>query len=196
APVILGIRAIATPLACGNTVIFKSSEICPRTHRLIADALVEAGLPKGVLNVLSNAPADAPQLVEALIAHPAVRRINFTGSTKVGRHIAELSARHLKPALLELGGKAPFVVLDDADIGEAVSAAAFGAYMNQGQICMSTERIVVDAAIADDFVAALATKAKSLKAGDPRDNNTPLGCLVDASAAQRIDGLIKDAVAK
>lgn len=196
APVILGIRAIATPLACGNTVIFKSSEICPRTHRLIADALVEAGLPKGVLNVLSNAPADAPQLVEALIAHPAVRRINFTGSTKVGRHIAELSARHLKPALLELGGKAPFVVLDDADIGEAVSAAAFGAYMNQGQICMSTERIVVDATIADEFVAALATKAKSLKAGDPRDNNTPLGCLVDASAAQRIDGLIKDAVAK
>ncbi|WEJ58202.1 aldehyde dehydrogenase [Devosia sp. FJ2-5-3] len=196
APVILGVRAIATPLACGNTVVFKSSEICPRTHRLIAEVLVEAGLPKGVLNVVSNAPADAPQLVEALIAHKAIRRVNFTGSTKVGRHIAELAARNLKPALLELGGKAPFVVLDDADISEAVAAAAFGAYMNQGQICMSTERIVVDAAIADEFVTALATKAKSLKAGDPRENNTPLGCLVDASAAQRIDGLIKDAVAK
>ena len=196
APVILGVRSLATPLACGNTVVFKSSEICPRTHRLIADALFEAGLPKGVLNVVSNAPADAPELVEALIAHKGVRRVNFTGSTRVGRHIAEVAARNLKPALLELGGKAPFVVLDDADIGEAVAAAAFGAYMNQGQICMSTERVVVDDKIADEFVAALATKAASLKAGDPRKGDTPLGCLVDLSAAQRIDALIKDAVAK
>lgn len=196
APVILGVRAIATPLACGNTVVFKSSEICPRTHRLIADVLIEAGLPGGVLNVVSNAPPDAPELVEALIAHKAVRRVNFTGSTRVGRHIAEVAARNLKPALLELGGKAPFVVLDDADIGEAVAAAAFGAYMNQGQICMSTERIVVDEKIADTFVAALAAKAASLKAGDPRIGDTPLGCLVDLSAARRIEALITDAVAK
>lgn len=196
APVILGVRSLATPLACGNTVVFKSSEICPRTHRLIADALFEAGLPRGVLNVVSNAPADAPELVEALIAHKAVRRVNFTGSTRVGRHIAEVAARNLKPALLELGGKAPFVVLDDADIAEAVAAAAFGAFMNQGQICMSTERIVVDDSIADAFVAALAIKAASLKAGDPRRGDTPLGCLVDPAAAQRIEGLIKDAVAK
>jgi acyl-CoA reductase-like NAD-dependent aldehyde dehydrogenase len=193
APVILGIRAIATPLACGNTIVFKSSEICPRTHRLIADALIEGGLPKGVLNVISNAPADAPALVEVLIAHKAVRRVNFTGSTRVGRHIAELAARNLKPALLELGGKAPFVVLDDADIEEAVAAAAFGAYMNQGQICMSTERIIVDATVAGPFVAALAAKAKTLKAGDPRQGNTPLGCLVDLSAAERIKALIEDA---
>lgn len=196
APVILGVRSLATPLACGNTVVFKSSEICPRTHRLIADALFEAGLPPGVLNVVSNAPEDAPELVEALIGHKAVRRVNFTGSTRVGRHIAEVAARNLKPALLELGGKAPFVVLDDADLDQAVAAAAFGAYMNQGQICMSTERIVVDEKIADQFVAALTAKAASLKAGDPREGNTPLGCLVDLSAAQRIDGLIKDAVAK
>jgi len=196
APIILGVRSIATPLACGNTVVFKSSEICPRTHRLIADALHEAGLPKGVLNVVSNAPADAPEIVEALIAHKGIRRVNFTGSTRVGRHVAELAARNLKPALLELGGKAPFVVLDDADIEQAVAAAAFGAYMNQGQICMSTERIVVADTIADEFVAALATKAASLKAGDPRKGDTPLGCLVDLSAAQRIDALIKDAVGK
>lgn len=196
APVILGIRALATPLACGNTVVFKSSEVSPRTHRLLAEVLVEAGLPKGVINVISHAAPDAPSIVEALIAHPAIRRVNFTGSTTVGRKIAELAARNLKPALLELGGKAPMIVLDDADLEEAVAAAAFGAYMNQGQICMSTERIVVDAKVADTFVAKLGTKAKSLKAGDPRDNNTPLGCLVDPQAATRNGALIADALAK
>ncbi|KKB77709.1 salicylaldehyde dehydrogenase [Devosia soli] len=196
APVILGIRALATPLACGNTVVLKSSEISPRTHRQLAEVLIEAGLPKGVLNVVSHAAPDAPTIVEALIAHPAIRRVNFTGSTTVGRRIAELAARNLKPALLELGGKAPMIVLDDADLDEAVAAAAFGAYMNQGQICMSTERIVVDAAVADAFVVKLGAKAKTLKAGDPRDNNTPLGCLVDPQAATRNGALIADALAK
>ncbi|MGV8833295.1 MAG: aldehyde dehydrogenase [Devosia sp.] len=196
APVILGVRSLATPLACGNTVVMKTSELCPRTHRLIVETLHEAGLPAGVLNAISNAPDDAPEVVEALIAHPAIRRVNFTGSTRVGRIIAETAGRHLKPALLELGGKAPFVVLDDADLDEAVNAAAFGAYMNQGQICMSTERIVADEKIADDFVARLAAKAKTLVAGDPRKGNTPLGSLVDVSAAKRIDQLVKDAVAK
>jgi acyl-CoA reductase-like NAD-dependent aldehyde dehydrogenase len=196
APVILGVRSLATPLACGNTVVFKSSELCPRTHRLIAEALQEAGLPKGVLNVVSNAPEDAAELVSALIAHPAVRRVNFTGSTRVGRVIAELAGRNLKPALLELGGKAPLVVLDDADIEQAVAGSAFGAFMNQGQICMSTERIVVDSTIADAFVAALTAKAATLKADDPRKGSAPLGCVVDLNAANRIDGLIKDAVSK
>ncbi|WP_099867647.1 aldehyde dehydrogenase [Pararhizobium haloflavum] len=196
APVILGVRALALPLACGNTVVMKTSEICPRTHRLIIDALHEGGVPKGALNALSNAPEDAPEIVEALIAHPAVRRVNFTGSTRVGRIIAETAGRHLKPALLELGGKAPMVVLDDADIDAAVAAAAFGSYMNQGQICMSTERIVVDEKIADRFVEAFAAKAGSLKAGDPREGNTPLGSLVDASAASRIKELVDDAVGK
>ncbi len=196
APVILGVRSLATPLACGNTMVMKTSEICPRTHRLIVDALNQAGLPKGVLNAVSNAPDDAPQIVEALIAQPAVRRVNFTGSTRVGRVIAEIAGRHLKPALLELGGKAPLVVLDDADIDAAVAAAAFGAYMNQGQICMSTERIVVDDKVADEFVAALARKAKSLKAGDPTEGKTPLGSVVDASASGRIGQLIRDALSK
>lgn len=196
APVILGVRSLAAPLACGNTVVMKTSEICPRTHRLIVDALHEAGLPEGVLNAISNAPEDAGEIVEALIAHPAVRRVNFTGSTRVGRIIAETAGRHLKPALLELGGKAPLIVLDDADIGEAVAAAAFGAYMNQGQICMSTERLVVDEKIADEFVGAMAEKVKTLKAGDPRRSDSPLGSLVDLSAAQRVDALVKDAVSK
>jgi len=118
----------------------------------------------GVVNVISNAPADAAAIVERLIANPAVRRVNFTGSTHVGRIVGELSARHLKPALLELGGKAPLLVLDDADLDAAVAAAAFGAYFNQGQICMSTERLIVDAKVADAFIAKLTAKVASLRA--------------------------------
>ncbi len=155
APVILGVRAIAMPLACGNTVVMKASELCPGTHRLIGTVLQEAGLPAGVVNVVTNAPKDASAVVDALIAHPAVRRVNFTGSSRVGKIIAKKCAEYLKPVLLELGGKSPLVVLDDADIDEAVNAAAFGAFANQGQICMSTERIVVDEKIADAFVDAL-----------------------------------------
>ena len=196
APVILGVRAIATPLACGNTVVLKASEICPGTHRLIGAVLREAGLPAGVVNVITNAPEDAGEIIESLIAHPAVRRINFTGSTRVGRIIAETAARFLKPVLLELGGKASLVVLDDADLDAAVAASAFGAFMNQGQICMSTERIVVDNTVADDFVAKLAAKAESLQAGNPRHGNFALGSLVGVEAAERIGGLVNDAVSK
>ncbi|NIY76286.1 aldehyde dehydrogenase [Thalassospira sp. HF15] len=196
APVILGTRAIAMPLACGNTVILKASELCPALHRLIGDCLVEAGAPEGVVNVVTNAPEDAPEIVEALIAHPAVRRINFTGSTRVGRIIAKLGAEHLKPVLLELGGKAPFLVLDDADLDEAVNGAAFGAYMNQGQICMSTERLIVDNAVADDFVAKLAAKAKTLTAGDPAKAENILGGVVSVEAVNRIEELVEDAVSK
>jgi len=195
APVILATRAIAMPIACGNTVIMKASEQCPGTQRLIATALTEAGLPAGVINVITNAPEDAPRIVEALIAHPAVRRVNFTGSTKVGKIIAELSGKHLKPALLELGGKAPLVVLEDADIDGAVNAAIFGAFMHQGQICMSTERIIVHQAIADAFVAKLAARASALPAGDPR-GHVVLGSLISLDAAKKMEELIADAQAK
>ncbi|OVZ55838.1 salicylaldehyde dehydrogenase [Pigmentiphaga sp. NML080357] len=196
APIILGTRSIAMPLACGNTVVFKVSELCPATHHLIADVLREAGLPAGVVNVVSNAPDDAPAVVEALVAHPAVRRVNFTGSTRVGRIIAQTAARYLKPVLLELGGKAPLLVLDDADLDAAVDAAAFGAFMNQGQICMSTERLVVDDAVADAFAAKFAAKAAALPAGDPRRDDVVLGAVVTAEAVQRIRRLIDDAVSK
>lgn len=195
APVILATRAIAMPIACGNTVILKASEQCPGTHRLIGTALVEAGLPAGVINVITNAPEDAADIVAALIAHPAVRRVNFTGSTKVGKIIAKLCGEHIKPALLELGGKAPLVVLDDADIDGAVNAAIFGAFMHQGQICMSTERIIVQDAIADAFVAKLAARASQLPAGDPR-GHVVLGSLISSEAADRMESLIADATAK
>jgi benzaldehyde dehydrogenase (NAD) len=168
APIILGVRAIATPLACGNTVILKGSENCPKTHQLIVEAFQEAGFPPGVVNYITNAPADAASVVEAIVAHPAVRRINFTGSTKVGKLLALTCAKYLKPVILELGGKAPMVILDDADIDDAVNAATFGSFANSGQICMSTERIVVDEKIADEFVKRFANKAKNLPLGDPR----------------------------
>ena len=196
APVILAVRAVAIPLACGNTVILKASELCPRTHAIIGEALCAAGLGSGIVNVVSNAPKDANQVVETLIAHPAVRRVNFTGSTRIGRIIAQMAARHLKPVVLELGGKAPFVVLDDADLDEAVKAAAFGAFMNQGQICMATERIVADAVIADAFAEKLARKAATLVAGDPRLANTPLGTVIGEDAAHRLEALVRDAVIK
>jgi acyl-CoA reductase-like NAD-dependent aldehyde dehydrogenase len=195
APVILGTRAIAMPLACGNTVVLKASEACPGVHRLIGQCFVEAGIPKGVVNVITNHPDDAALVVEALIAHPAVRRVNFTGSTGVGRRIGELAGRHLKPALLELGGKAPFIVLEDADIDGAVNAAVFGAFMHQGQICMSTERIIVDNKIADEFVEKFARRAAQLPAGDPRDH-VVLGSLISHHAAEKMDALIADALGK
>ena len=196
APVILGVRAVALPLACGNTVVLKGSEICPATHALIAEAFMDAGLPAGVVNFVTNAPADAGTVVEALISHPAIRRVNFTGSTKVGKIIAESCARHLKPSVLELGGKAPLIVLEDADIAAAVDGAAFGAFANSGQICMSTERIIVDRSIADDFVRQLGEKAKTLPLGDPRTGPVVLGSVVDRATVQRCNALIDDALLK
>ena len=194
APIILGVRAVATPLACGNTVVLKASESCPRTHALIAEAFAAAGLPPGALTIVTNAPQDAGEVVGALIDHPAVRRINFTGSTAVGKIIAKRAAEHLKPVLLELGGKAPLIVLEDADLDEAVKAAAFGAFMNQGQICMSTERIIVVDAVADAFVEKFAAKAASLAVGDPREGRTPLGAVVDLKTVAHVQDLVADAV--
>ena len=196
APIILGVRAIAVPLACGNAVILKASETCPRTHALIIEAFAEAGFPEGVVNVVTNAPEDAAEVVGALIDAPEVKRINFTGSTHVGRIIATRAAQQLKPCLLELGGKAPLIVLEDADLDEAVKAAAFGAFMNQGQICMSTERIIVVDAVADAFAEKFAAKAGSMAAGDPRDGNTPLGAVVDQKTVAHVNALIEDAAAK
>ncbi len=193
APVILGMRAIAMPLACGNTVVLKASELCPAVHSLIGSALQQAGLGDGVVNVIQNAPADAATIVERLIANPAVRRVNFTGSTPVGRIIAQTAAKHLKPVLLELGGKAPLLVLHDADLEAAVAAANFGAFINQGQICMSTDRIIVDECVANEFVQKLTTQAKPLVSGDPRRQDIALGTMISADAAKRLGALVNDA---
>jgi acyl-CoA reductase-like NAD-dependent aldehyde dehydrogenase/ABC-type branched-subunit amino acid transport system ATPase component len=197
APVILGVRAICVPLACGNTVVLKGSENCPRTHQLIVEAFQDAGFPAGVVNYITNAPADAGKVVEAMVAHPAVRRVNFTGSTRVGKIIAMTCAKYLKPVVLELGGKAPMVVLDDADLDAAVNAAAFGAFANSGQICMSTERFIVDGKIADDFVAKFAKKARGLPLGDPRKPEpVVLGSVIGMGTVEHCNALIDDALAK
>ena len=196
APIILGTRAVSTALACGNAVILKASEICPLTHSLIIEALAEAGFPEGTVNIVTNSQDDAADVVGALIDAKPVKRINFTGSTAVGRIIARRAADNLKPCLLELGGKAPLLVLEDANLDEAVKAAAFGAYMNQGQICMSTERLVVVDSIADEFVAAFKAKVSTMETGDPREGNTPLGAVIDMKTVEKVNALIDDAVSK
>lgn len=196
APIILAVRAICTALACGNTVILKASELSAGTQYLLAQIMIDAGLPPGVLNFITNAPADSAAVAEAMISQPQVRRVNFTGSTRTGRLVAATCAKYLKPVLLELGGKAPMLVLADADIDNAVRAAAFGAYMHQGQICMSTERIVVDESIADEFAHKLAAKAATLHAAPPLQGHAPLGAMVDTHAADRVQALIDDAINK
>jgi benzaldehyde dehydrogenase (NAD) len=193
APIILGVRAIAMPLACGNTVVLKSSEVCPATHAFIGSVLEEAGVGAGVVNVISTDVKDAESVAEALISHPAVRRINFTGSTRVGRILALLAAKYLKPILLELGGKAPLIVLADADIDAAVDATVFGAYANAGQICMSTERVIIEREVADAFAAKLAKRVAALPVGNPNEGEFVIGSVVGPSTVERIRRLIADA---
>ena len=189
APVILPTRALAMPLACGNTVVLKASEACPATQRLIGQVLHEAGLGDGVVNVITHAAEDAPQIVERLISHPAVKRINFTGSTKVGKIIAETAAKYLKPVLLELGGKAPVVVLNEADVDEAVNAVAFGAFFNQGQLIPDDIQSVV-------FIEKLIEKTRTIHAGNPAFKGHALGVLESQRAANRIRHLLEDAQSK
>jgi benzaldehyde dehydrogenase (NAD) len=196
APVILSTRAVATPLAYGNTVVLKASEHCPRTHAAVVRAIADAGVPAGALNLVTHSSQDAGDVVDALIAHPAVRRVSFTGSTRVGRIVAVKCAEHLTHCLLELGGKAPQVVLPDADLEAAADAASFGAFMNSGQICMSTEKLVADRAIADELGSKLAERASKLTTGNPRDEGTMLGPVINDGARERILELIEDARGK
>ncbi|HWM39849.1 MAG TPA: aldehyde dehydrogenase family protein [Streptomyces sp.] len=197
APVILGTRAVAAPLAAGNTVVVKPSEDAPLAcGYFVADVLREAGLPDGVLNVVSNAREDAAEVAGALVAHPAVRSVNFTGSTGVGRVIGNLAAQHLKPAVLELGGKNSVIVLEDADVDYAVDAATFAVFMNAGQICMSGDRILLHASLAEEFTEKFTAKVAALPHGAPTDPGTVIGPMVSAASADRVAALVQDAVEK
>ncbi|WP_447007348.1 aldehyde dehydrogenase family protein [Saccharothrix isguenensis] len=197
APVILGVRAVAMPIAMGNTVVMKPSENAPiACGLLISDVLHEAGLPAGVLNVVTNDRADAAEVVSALIADARVRMVNFTGSTEVGRTIGVLAAQHLKPAVLELGGKNALLVLEDADVDYAVGAAVFGSFMNAGQICMCVDRVIVHRAVAEEFTAKFADRVRALPYGDPSDPGTAIGPVVDEAAARRVSALVADAVSR
>ena len=190
-------RSIAIPLAVGNTVVMKPSEDAPITcGLLLADALAEAGLPAGVLNVVTNDLADASDVVAALIADPRVRMVNFTGSTNVGRIIGVQAAQHLKPAVLELGGKNPLIILEDADPDLAVDAAVFGAFMNSGQLCMSTDRIIIHDSLVERFIPRYVERVQALPVGDPADPATIVGPLINTRGAQRVSNLVNDAAAK
>lgn len=196
APLILGIRAIAAPLLCGNTVLLKGNEIAPHSYRMIGEAVLAAGFPQDVVQVFLCPSEKSEDIVDALIEHPVVRRVNFTGSTRIGRRVAALCARHMKRLLLELGGQAAMVVLDDADLDRAAVAAVSGGYQNQGQICMSTERLIVQRKVADAFIAKVDTLRKALVMGDPSDPATELGPVISVAAAERLSVLVSDAVSR
>jgi aldehyde dehydrogenase (NAD+) len=197
APLILSLRAVALPIAYGNTVVLKPSEESPVVGgTLLAEVFEEAGLPKGVLNVITHAKADAVAIGDELIANPKTARISFTGSTEVGRIIAEKAGRHLKRCVLELGGKDPLIVLRDADIEYAASAAAFGSFVHQGQICMSTERIIIERPVAEEFTARLVEKARLYKVGNPRDQSNMMGPLINQAALDKVHAHVEEAVSQ
>jgi acyl-CoA reductase-like NAD-dependent aldehyde dehydrogenase len=197
AALILSARSIAAPLVLGNTVVAKPSEESPFVGGLLwGEIFTEAGLPGGVLNVVAHAPGQAGPIADELVENPRVRRINFTGSTATGRKLAEAAGRHLKRLVLELGGYNPLLVLDDADLDYAVDASAFGAFLHQGQICMSARRLLVDRRVADAYLERLATKTAGLKVGDPSEPDTIIGPLINQRALDTVAGRVAEAVAK
>ena len=197
AALILSSRSIAAPLALGNTVVLKPSELSPVVGGLLwGEIFTEAGLPAGVLNVVTHAPGEAGPIGDELIENPHVRRLNFTGSTATGRKLAEAAGRQLKRVLLELGGYNPLIVLADADLEYAVNATTFGAFLHQGQICMSARKIIVERPIAEEFVQRLAEKTRGLKAGDPKEHDTIIGPLINESALQSVKDRVAEAVSK
>jgi acyl-CoA reductase-like NAD-dependent aldehyde dehydrogenase len=194
-PYILCSRAIALPIAYGNTAVLKPSEEAPVTGGIkIAEIFEEAGFPPGVLNVITHSKQDADEVGDEMITHPAVRRISFTGSTEIGRIVAEKAGKHLKRAVMELGGKDPLIILRDADLDYAADAAAWGSFLHQGQICMSTERIIVERKIAAAFTEKLVQRAAALKVGDPCDPTTAIGPLINQAALNKVHSHVQEAV--
>jgi benzaldehyde dehydrogenase (NAD) len=190
-PQILSVRSVAPALAVGNAVVLKPD---PRTSVsggvVLARIFEEAGLPDGLLHVLPG----GPDVGEALITDPLVRIISFTGSTAVGRRVGELAARHLKRVHLELGGNSALVILDDADVAKAASAGAWGSFLHQGQICMTTGRHLVADKIYDDYVAALAEKAAHLPVGDPATSQVALGPIIDERQRDKVHAFVTASV--
>ncbi|KAI0394335.1 aldehyde dehydrogenase [Xylariaceae sp. FL0594] len=196
APASLTARAIATPLICGNTVIHKPSEFSPKNQDLVVRALHAAGLPRGCINYLPVSAALTPSAVEYAIMHRLVRHVNFTGGDRVGRIVAGHAAKVLKRCVLELGGKAPVIVLDDAVLDDAVEAVVFGALANAGQVCMATERVLAHKAIAPTFADALVERVKGVKVGNhEEDTGVSVSGLFTPASAKRVRGLVSDALA-
>ena len=190
-------RTVAPPLACGNTVVLKPSEEAPVAAGLvIAEILEEAGFPAGVCSVITHPAGGAVPLADEFFERPEVRAINFTGSTAVGRHLAERAGRHIKKIVLELGGFNPMIVLADANLENAVETAAFAAFFHQGQICMNARKVIVEAPVYDEFVERFAAKARTLTVGDPRDPNSALGPLINATAVDKAKARLEAATAQ
>jgi acyl-CoA reductase-like NAD-dependent aldehyde dehydrogenase len=190
-------RTIAPPLACGNTVILKPSEEAPVSAGIaVAEILAEAGFPAEAFNVITHAPGGAGPVADEFFASPDVRAISFTGSTAIGRMLAERAGRHLKRIVLELGGFNPLIVLRDANLDDAVETAAFAAFFHQGQICMNSRKIIVERPVFDDFLTAFTAKAKSLRVGDPTDPASQLGPLINDRSVSNAKARIAEAVAQ
>lgn len=195
AAVSLSGRALAVPIATGNTVVLKPSEESPWSGGvLFADLLQEAGLPPGVLNVVTHAPGEAGGVADALVSSPVVRRLSFTGSTSTGRRLAESAGRHLKQLLLQLSGHNPLLVLADADVPAAARSAAFGSFVHQGQVCMCSRRIFVEEAVAERFTEAFVAEAERLRVGDPRDPAVEVGPLISEWSLALIERRVQEAV--
>jgi len=193
-PLILSLRAFTLPLAYGNTTVLKPSAEAPLSGGLvIAEIFEEAGFPKGVFNVVTNAPGLSGEVGEEFVENPKVRRISFTGSTEVGRQLAEKAGRQLKRIALELGGNDPLIILKDADIDYAVNAAIFGRFLHQGQVCMSSKRIIVEKPVAQEFTSQFVKKAKGLKVGDPRQPDTIIGPLINQWQLDLIKSQVEEA---
>jgi aldehyde dehydrogenase (NAD+) len=181
-PFNLSMRSVAPALGCGNGVVLKPHDDTPITGgTLIAKIFEEAGIPKGLLNVIV---ADIGELGDAFIEHPVPRIISFTGSEQVGRHIGAVAGRCLKKAILELGGNSALVVLDDADLNTAVNAAVFSRFAHQGQVCMCSNRILVQRGVYGKFLDRFVDRVSKLRVGDPREGGTDLGPLINERQAE------------
>jgi acyl-CoA reductase-like NAD-dependent aldehyde dehydrogenase len=195
APLILSLRSICMPIAYGNTAVLKpSTESAAAGGILIAEVFQQAGFPSGVLNVVTNGPGRSAEIGDEFIENPSVRRINLTGSSAVGRKLAEKAGRYLKRVALELGGQNPLIVLRDAEIDHAVNAAAFGGFLHQGQICMSTRRIIIEKPIADEFIEKFVKKVSGFKVGNPKEPDTIIGPIINQYQLDEIKKSVEAAV--
>jgi aldehyde dehydrogenase (NAD+) len=193
-PFLLSLKSVAPALALGNAVVLKPHQNTPIVGgTLVAKLFEDAGLPAGLLNVVVT---DIAEIGDAFIEHPVPKVISFTGSDKVGRHVATVCASHFKRSVLELGGNSALVVLDDADLDYAVDAAVFSRYVHQGQVCMAANRVLVDRTVADEFTEKFVAKVRTLKVGDPRDAETVIGPVINSSQADALSGVVEQAVAE
>lgn len=194
---VLSWRAVLSPVAAGNTVVVKPSELAPISAGIILAQIVEeAGFPPGVVNVVTHAPGAAGDIADVFFESQDVRVINLIGGVKTAKMLAKRAGETLKRTTMELGGYNPMIILDDVDVDYAVRTATFGSFFHQGQICLNTRRIIVQRKIADEFLEKFVARTKTLPSGDPQDHKTIIGPLITPAAVKLCDDRVKEAVAK